>query len=104
MNQPEQTVQDICNLYNADPRVEAVIELPSEDLHALALDWSRMNNLLIELREKFLASSATASLLAQQVTKAFEARDTVRDVCGITITRADFDADAKADKIEKNCR
>ena len=46
---PEETVRDIFNLYNADTDRESVIELPAEDLHALAIDWSHMNLSLIHI-------------------------------------------------------
>jgi hypothetical protein len=50
-NSPEITVQTICELYSAQSEhsIAAAIELPAEDLHALALSWYAMHNLLGEI-------------------------------------------------------
>ncbi len=52
-NPPESTAQTICELYNAQSEhsIAAAIELPAEDLHALALSWYAMNNLLGEITD-----------------------------------------------------
>ena len=100
MSHPEETAQDIFRLYNADPDREAVIELPAEDLHALALDWGKMRQLLSNIHEQLVASESTARELQREISKVL----TVRDFLGRIITRADFDAESKAYKIEQNYR
>ena len=101
---PEETVRDIFNLYNADTDRESVIELPAEDLHALAIDWSHMNKLLEELRETFTITSALTKEIADRIAIGFEKRDLVRDFLGRTVPRADFEAEMQAHKIEQNYR
>jgi radical SAM superfamily enzyme len=52
-NPPESTAQTICDLINEIPEhaIKARIELPAEDLHALALDWHAKNTLLQEIAD-----------------------------------------------------
>jgi hypothetical protein len=68
-NSPEITVQTICELYNAQSEhsIAAGIELPAEDLHALALSWYAMNNLLGEIFDGVKASQGKQNDLLAKI-------------------------------------
>jgi hypothetical protein len=68
-NPPESTVQTICELYNGLPEhsIAAAIELPAEDLHALALDWHAMRTLLGEIADGVTSSQGKQNDLLAKI-------------------------------------
>ena len=99
MMHPEETVRTICALYNGHSDY-AIDKITSSDLHTLAIDWSKMRKLLTDINDQLITSETTARELQREISNVL----TVRDFLGRAISRADFDAEMKAHKIEQNYR
>jgi hypothetical protein len=73
----EEVAQEICELYNAQSEhsIAAAIELPAEDLHALACSHSKRGDKLLEIQDRLKQSVAKQQELIAEISRLMEGGD-----------------------------